>query len=86
MLEYCSNRIIPLVVDRKVTQQVALGFRSGFLQSGIQRHVVYGTDTDEGQLVLRVNVVLVSHLKVIVGRQERQSDSFEQQLKVRLPG
>ena len=81
-----ANGIVPLLINWQVIEQVALCFRTIFLQVGIELHVIDGTEADNRNLVFRIYLIFIFHLKVVVGRQKRESDKLEKQLKIRLTG
>ena len=75
-----ANAVVPLIVFRQVVQDVAL-FRRFILVRIEHAHVV-GTQAQNGQLVVAVEVVLDLELIVVVGRQEGKANGLEEKLQV----
>ncbi|KAF5052171.1 hypothetical protein DSECCO2_411420 [anaerobic digester metagenome] len=81
----CTDGIVPLLIHRKVVEDVPLIF-GGVLYSGVQHRFIDGADTQKCQFVLLVETGFHLKLKVVVGRQERQADQVKQELQVRAAG
>ena len=79
-----TYRVVPLLVLGEVAQDVALRLRSCGLQLSIQTHIVYRPNAYDGELIVRIDTILVLHLKVVVSGENGELHRLEEPLQIRL--
>jgi len=80
VLVYCPEGVIPLVVHRKVAQDVPLS--RCFIGTEVQGRLIEGAEPDNCQVVLLIDAAAYLELNIVVGGQEWQFQQAEEELEV----
>ena len=79
-----TYRVVPLPVLGEIAQDVALRLCTCGLQLSIQTHIVYSPNAYYGEFIVRIDTILVLHLKVVVSGEDGELHRLKEPLQVRL--